>query len=601
MRRVHNASALRQAMMIDEDDDDEMTPMGRAAPVGARDDPATRLKARLSYNMCPICWMPLVLDPLMDMDRKWDVVSATFKGKPAFSIKHPDKSRSVARHVFAFGMNPLAAGKRNYQNCHYVHFSMVGNNDSVNSYWTLYQGFAGNPVPKPVSVHNEVRKFVDAVGDTRLLGFTTPEAFERDFFSRVCVEGGIFKDALARDGAMDQYLHANHNRLNHRGITAVVTFMKTTTFTGCCDCNTSMTLAAFMQSIFELAFTPRMCGRRTRFDANQMDQMKRGMKGLKLENMVHYVMLSGVLYRGDLVAGDDADMGGDAEQRLFLISDLRDRDSWQIRFVLVWCTLQILTCLWKFYAIDAKIAHHKSYVYVAIADFYFSLLFYALHEGLRAGADDRRSSVGFEAFNFFYSSHVPFFIASPQPNLSLCVMRHFDLEEARREFAVPNFDDPEAALTVVRLQVKAIMDASCEFWKLSFEVVSTAVHEGELNPAWHGGARSPQHFFVSPDRVIKMARDLRESDLNVQTFAIALGPAWYWHHFKHITMPRIAKLCKQYDGIVRLLSTPGTRIWRRWYRMFDASVRALQAQTLPGGHVRDFLRSVNEMRVGWYA
>ncbi len=95
-----------------------------------------------------------------------------------------------------------------------------------------------------------------------------------------------------------------------------------------------------------------------------------------------------------------------------------------------------------------------------------------------------------------------------------------------------------------------------------------------------------------------MARGLRDADLNIQTFATALKPAWYWYHFKHITMPRIAHLCKQYDAEVRP-SAQGTRIWRRWYRMFDASVRALRAQALPGEHVRDFLRSVNEMRGGW--
>ena len=121
--------------MDDDVDDDSPAARGRSH-TPARDEAAVNNKIRLSCNLCPVCWMPLVSDTNYAMDKKWENVSVTFKGKPAFSIKHPSASRSVARHTFAFGINVISHTNRNYQKCHYVHHSMFGNSDDDNCYWT---------------------------------------------------------------------------------------------------------------------------------------------------------------------------------------------------------------------------------------------------------------------------------------------------------------------------------------------------------------------------------------------------------------------------------------------------------------------------------
>jgi hypothetical protein len=578
---------------MDEGGEDDTIMAAQRGAGQARDDPAVMARARLCMDLCPICWMPLVTDNRYAMDRKWGAVSATFKGKPAFSIKHPDKSRSLARHVFAFGMNALADGKRNFQKSHYVHYCMVGNADSIMSYWTLYDGSVVAPSLKSIFRSNEVHKLWQGIQDVKRLEAVDEETL----LNLVCVENGVFKNALANESKMGGYIYDNSDRLNHQGVADIIELMKNRTFTACCDCNTSMTLSAFMESLFELVFLPSVCANRHGYSALQKSQLKKVLSAFGLESMVHCVMLSGVLHLDELTTSNGQPLVDGAGKRCFLIQDSKHRATWRLRFVLVWCSLQILTCLWKFYDTDARIGHHKSYVYVAIADFYFSLLFYALHEGLRLGNAERGSLVGFETFNFFYSSHFPFFLRSSESNLSMCVMQLTDVDRARQRFKVPDFVNTVDAMALVRQQMQDILDAAFDFWTVHVTRISNTIHSGEIDRMWN--TRNPvEGFFVSPSRVERILRELQDIDvpLNINTFATVLHPTWYWFHFKHITMPRISSLCKQYDTTVQTISAQGTRIWRRWYRMFDASVRALQAVPRQEEGVRALLVSANELR-----
>ncbi len=194
----------------------------------AREASRVRKRVMMCNNVCPICWMPLALDITLEMDKKWDAVSATFKAKPAFSVKHPDKSRSVARHTFAFGMNALAKGKVNYQKCHYVHMCMVGTEDSILSYWTLYTGArVDNPVPRSISRGDEVQtlsrslrpivSFTGRVIEHQLLPFQVLTEIEQ-LEHGVCIESSIFKDALSTDSQMSRFILESSNSIKHAGL-----------------------------------------------------------------------------------------------------------------------------------------------------------------------------------------------------------------------------------------------------------------------------------------------------------------------------------------------------------------------------------------------
>jgi hypothetical protein len=597
--------------MSDVSDDDDMDVAPVRGQSEAREAKRIRRRVKMCNNVCPICWMPLALDITLEMDKKWDAVSATFKAKPAFSVKHPDKSRSVARHTFAFGMNALAKGKVNYQKCHYVHMCMVGTEDSILSYWTLYTGArVDNPVSRSISRGDELktlsrsmRPIVSIPGQV-LEHKTLPDQVLVDIEQlqhSVCIERSIFKDALSIGSQMSRFIFESSNSINHDGISKVVTLMKDKFFAGCCDCNTSMTLSVYLQPLFELIFIPSLCSNVIPLSVVQKNNMKAAFKAFSLENMVHYIMLSGMLNSRDVVMISVNEMG-------FVIRDIKDRDSWQLRFVLIWCSLQILACLWKFYTTDKLIGHHKSYVFLAVADFYFSLLFYALHEGLRP-SNDRGFNVDFEMFNFYYSSHLPFYNiaknprASQQVNLSLHVLQ-IDKQDTNR-FLEPDFKSVDVALSTVRRQMKEIFDASVFFWKGSMGELSNAIHDGVHTNAWvRTDARRDaiRIYFVSPERLLVDTTALRKTQsaqLTVQRFATVLHPYWYWFHFKYLTMPRIISLCEQYDAVISGISTPGVGLWKNWVRLFNASVRALGAEAGREdvrGNVRALLQSANALR-----
>jgi hypothetical protein len=217
--------------------------------------------------------------------------------------------------------------------------------------------------------------------------------------------------------------------------------------------------------------------------------------------------------------------------------------------------------------------------------------------------------VDFEMFNFYYSSHLPFYkiandpLASRQVNLSLHVLQ-IDQQDTHR-FLEPDFKSVDVALSTVRRQMRQIFDASVIFWKGSMRELSNAIHDGVHTKAWD--RRDPVHdairlYFVSPERLRTDTPALRRTppaQLTVQRFATALHPYWYWFHFKYITMPRIISLCEQYDAVITGVSTPGAGLWKNWVRLFNASVRALGVEAGREdvrGNVRALLQSANALR-----
>ena len=536
---------------------DRRLPVTQSGPAADSRRDARLIKKRLclGFNICPICWMPLAVDTNQPIDKRWENVSVSFKGKPAFSIKHPSVSRSLARHTFAFGIMGIAPGKRNYEKCHYVHYSMVGNVDGINSYWTLYtvHDVAGLVrLIGPTDLSDEIATFRAVLPQT-----VRANADFIAFNSKVCVDDGVFKLACGRTSRINILI--NSFTLNHAGIQGVVSLVKTKFFVGCRDCNSCMTFINETRNLFRMIFFPALDVSIHERKVNTL--INTAFNTISTETAVHYIMLSGIIFRDEHV--------NDRLNNTFEIISAQERKTWQLRYVLVWCALQILMSLWKFYGMDKKIGHHKSYVYIAVADFYFSLLFFVLHEAsrptLQTGED-----IQFEQFNFFYASHVPFFMRAQESNLAMAVLQ---MDAACHRFEAPNVRERDAGVAIVTRQLGQILDASAAFWNDHFQHVSVFVSrrtDVAVRPDVSG-------FFIPPGDIVTRYDSLLKTRLapSVQLFAEKMNPVWYWYHFKHITMPRIAHLCKQYDLAVQPLSMQGMRLWRRWYRVFDASVRAL--------------------------
>lgn len=575
---VHKTNASRVCVMEVDDDD------GPRRTV-ARDDALVKSRIRMSFNLCPICWMPLAMDsenPLCVIDKKWEDVGVTFKGKPAFSIKHPGQARSLARHVFAFGTMSIAPSRCNYQKCHFVHYSMVGNHDRLANYWKYHDHSQKGGIITRVAVDDDG---LDTIKDRVMRSTPNTVPFEGDFdafFSLVCVEKGIFENALSESSDMCNILNPPSAKLNYNKINQLVDRMKDF-FIGCCDCNANMTISEYVQSVFVLIFFPSFYDGRLSLSLKKrlLNEFKQKMK---IEHIIHYILLSGILYAGDLFSEDRVVK--------FHVRDPRRRATWQMRYVLVWCALQILMALWKYNSMDNLIAHHKNYIFLSVADFYFSLMLFALHEGLKL-EKETDSGITFESFNLFYSSHMAFFRRHPLSNLSMLVLGINDMQQCGARYSRPLFDDTANATATVKRQLGEIMNGVARLWTTDFCKVSLLINQDPTEA-------TVTRFFVPAPRVVQFNTCLRNAPLNVQTFADALHHTWYWYHFKYITMPSIAKLCKIYEHEIRPIrpgqqqdnrpySSQGVRVWKQWYRLFDQNVRALGARADNGLSVRALL------------
>ena len=119
-----------------------------------RNSVALDIRAKYSNNVCPICWMPLCLGEGETASR-WRAVQMAFKGKPAFSIRNPPPGKGeVGRPIKAFGISRFTGcTMANYEQCHYVHFSMFGEYSDAKNLWygcSFNQCEISNNVNEPV-------------------------------------------------------------------------------------------------------------------------------------------------------------------------------------------------------------------------------------------------------------------------------------------------------------------------------------------------------------------------------------------------------------------------------------------------------------------
>ena len=517
------------------------TPMSRSAP---RDE----MLAKRCNNTCPICWMPLNIENSGVQANKWKDAQVTFKAKPAFSVK--ENGTDYSRAVLVFGLHPFAGHiTSNYQGSHFVHYSMVGNNHVFNKMWDVTNASSNTIHGTGCLTQNEPVK-------------------KTQFFDRLFSTGGIFQEAFA--SGSEAFTLLNHLTSDARIQTSLLgnsALLRLTvvneTFMGCVDCNNKMTIPEFIEPLFSMLFPPDtyepMAGGKRKKKNKQQDQpVSPREAGFDSEMMMHYLMLCGVLKIGNKYPVDTGD-----GQKQFHVPDKNERDTWLLRYLMMWCCLQIQFSNWKMASLYKGIRHHSDYVYRGVVDFYLSLWYYALYY---VTAIDRTGNINFDEFCYYYTSMMPFYkLQAAQPpvnkinNLSSLVLG----EDHMGTSPIPK------SLDDVQREIRDVFDKVIHFWNNGgMKDLCLCIHS-------RVGLALPAYFI--PYAVVEQRRSTvisRDFPLSIQSFCDLLSPYWYWFHFKYITMPVIAKTSNEYRLRAGLPQTART-LWFQWCRVFGERVRGL--------------------------
>jgi len=592
-----------------------------------RNKAALEKRAKLANNICPICWMPLSIGE-GKVAECWRAVQMAFKGKPAFSIRNPNGIGDVSRPVKAFGINPLTGSTQaNCEQCHYVHFSMFGDHSDLNNLWYGCEFFQNIPM-----CNNEAEP-------TKLDVFYSGIREDRSIFS-VAVSNPKFNDYI-RNALEDD--NSNWKMIT---ILAVKMFRF---FPGCTDCNSHMTISKLIETLFDQLFpSDTYVSRFPAPDApvqnppiHQRPKNKfrksRKKKEFDVEEMIHYLMLSGMLKAGIDVQNISR----------FSIADLDRRKTWTLKYIIMWCALQIIFCQWNIKQTAGSIGHHRNYMFFGTMDFYMSLWFYALHclgstekpqsmdlttikkEAIeRTYTDDKetlaenmapytiKKPLDFEEFHYYYTSVFPFFLNKHYPNgkihsnLSLSVFSlgdgpDFDASSS----TLVGLERPDILLNAVRNNLGLVYEKVFTAWGNYVSTFSAMIHNDFAIPSDEDLVLSVLRaniglFFIKPSEIIAKRGVKERLNLDIDTFIDHQSPYWYWFHFKNITMPQIRRLCREYDReTLQGQASPHFKpdrvvcitLWRRWFQLFDARVRALGASAERQPVVRGLLELRSRM------
>ena len=589
---------------------------------------ALEKRAKLANNTCPICWMPLSIGE-GKVAECWRAVQMAFKGKPAFSIRNPNGIGDVSRPVKAFGINPLTGSTQaNCEQCHYVHFSMFGDHSDLNNLWYGCEFFQNIPM-----CNNEAEP-------TKLDVFYSGIREDRSIFS-VAVSNPKFNDYI-RNALEDD--NSNWKMIT---ILAVKMFRF---FPGCTDCNSHMTISKLIETLFDQLFpSDTYVSRFPAPDApvqnppiHQRPKNKfrksRKKKEFDVEEMIHYLMLSGMLKA-------DGDVHSDTFN--FSIADEGRKKTWTLKYIIMWCALQIIFCQWNIKQTAMSIGHHRNYMFFGTMDFYMSLWFYALHclgpttissgkdltivkkEPLEhAFRDDKetlaesmvpytnKNPLEFEEFHYYYTSVFPFFLTKYYPDekrhssLSLSVFSlgdgpDFDASSS----TLVGLEHPDILLNAVRNNLGLVYEKVFTAWGNYVSTFSAMIHNDFAIPSDEDLVLSVLRaniglFFIKPSEIIAKRGVKERLNLDIDTFIDHQSPYWYWFHFKNITMPQIRRLCREYDReTLQGQASPHFKpdrvvcitLWRRWFQLFDARVRALGASAERQPVVRGLLELRSRM------
>jgi len=487
-------------------------------------------KIKLACNQCPICWMPLMVQGMGDNDTKWKDVQIVFKGKPAFSVA--DGSKYFGRPVVVFGIHTGLSGgiKSNAELCHFVHFASLGDNRAANL-WKLGHGADAPSYDIKCDVTDRpesIRGFVDTLFSVG----QDPSNGGRP--------GGIFAKAFhgpsSKAGVFFTLLYTNRKNMVKVANVAEIMLDNTHLFAGCTDCNKMMSNPMhFLSDIFECLF-------------NCQDN------AFSKESMTHYIMMCGALEQTDKIFMADGTCG-------FRISDDIRKMTWSFRYILMWCVLQILICKWQMALYKIRQKHHTNYMLSGVIDFYISLCFFAMHKSdfISGQSED----LTFGDFHFCYASMCPFFFEQNNPQgISNPTLLSTILND---DMVFPG------TLDKIQDQVKTICDNLFDYWLNRMRDVSGIL----LDPL-----SDNMNFFTyfTPVDQLRSRREnlLRIQQINVQAFATHMSPYKYWLHFRHITMPRIAALCGEFNNSITPIRAKV--LWCRWCQMLNTSTKKLQSQ-----------------------
>lgn len=491
-----------------------------------RDAPRLDNIAKYQNNVCPICWMPLCVGDGVNAD-KWKAIQVTFKGKPAFSVK--EDSRDFSRPVNVFGIHDMAGkATTNYEGCHYVHYNQFGVYVNDNDIWSV--GDPGKDRKHPVRcVRVENWPSKDDVFYNALFNISSEGLFY-----------DVFKDGSTTADFLSSVIR---NGYNLSAVKKVRDELLTSVFMGCKDCNQKMSISEYIGTLFELVFQIKPPTKKK--DAERAES--------SVEVMMHYIMLNGVLN-----SNDSHELSAD-QQVMFEVRDEDKLRTWSLRYIMMWCALQILFCNWKISMNYQGARHHVDYIYLGVMDFYISLWFYTLHA--LNFVEGRSSAIGFLSFHYYYMSLFPMYQVKKGRgaynflNLSSLIFNSQDEIFQWKE---------HTNISGIKKRIQLIFEKMIQAWQRDVNAFSLCLNAGSLD----------ETFFMKISEINSKKDASFSANLNLDSFVNLMGSYWFWFHFKFITMPRIADACSQY-GQSRDLPETARFMWRQWCWNFNERVKSL--------------------------
>jgi len=488
----------------------------------------------------------------------WMDVRAQVKGKPAFSVRDPKPNgQSAGRPVRVFGVSKhLSLRDKNHERCHYIHYSSFGDSCLIKNFW--YGVNFGERL-------------------NNILG----EAPRNDhmFYSLVNSDNSVFK---LSEEYIDDILKTWNLHPTNWAAAKVLCEGLFSFFSGCVDCNQQMTTTQFNENLYDMMFplqakaasSGAIAGAARGKGVNKKVK-KPIMK--EREVMMHYIMLSGALNKNEINKG------------VIQVKESHRVRSWSLRYIMMWCSLQILFCSWLIQDLDIQIKHHTSYIYYGTADFYVSLWFYAFHclhvlpsssgtaleikeetkdKFMSEVYNDSFRNMDFEEFHFYYSTMLPFVKKRGNiVNLACWVFGDdfFNNKATKREKGN------------IQTSIKHIYEKMVNEWNAN-------VYDTITQPFFSRSQQTPIGFTnfhsINPHR-----EKYKDKPLTISEFEQLLkSPTHYWLHFKKITFARIKRDSAEYDTDMENFKRGNNdskevdafiRLWRCWFRDFARTVGRL--------------------------
>lgn len=509
-------------------------------------------------------------------DELWSYVQYVMKGKPAFSIG--SSGTKGARHVLTFGKSELNSytGRpddivMNCNDCHYLDVSLTAVSNAY-SFWKQVE-----------LTNNKIQPLNRTQFDDH--GF--------DFFPKLNIDDGLWAggtfDFVYEIQDIDQSMkYFTKNNVYDTVIS---------TFSGCPDCNNHMSKNKYIDLLFKIILSStaskklkraasvreievekehesdsdtegseskRRSGRPSSAPSQRNTREKgRDTKDVfSAESKMYYILLSGMLKKNDLLEMDGNlktfSIDGGVQNYCYTVTDPNDQSTWSYRHIILWCLMKILIAAWEDKEINPGFRHHISYLYEGVQNFYLSLLYFVMHSA------NGENNISFEVFNFFYSSHFPFFLRSQHRNpdnfksLSQLILKGTEFK----------FKDNSMDISAVRTQFSALKEKILTFWKNDFHHLSDFIHQKDGNDPEYLG------FFCKPTQAASMSENCKSNELEIQSFKdFFISYPGYWFHFKNITMSLVERDCKQYFRKAKLPFIK--RIWLNWYAHLCTCVNEL--------------------------